>query len=456
MAASAPPRFHSHPLPSCWSASGADDSGTCWQLALECGGDGVWDWNIQNGKVFYGPRFNALFGYDDGGFGDDSEAFVNHVHPDDIGRLRQHLSAHFANEDTPFCCDLRMRDSNYEYRWTQVRGQLIERSADGQPARILGTLRDISQWRQDEAVLKAQLAETVHLNQQLEGAQVQLVQSEKLAAIGQLAAGVAHELKTPIGFVSTNFGTLERNVGDMLSLIAAYHAVAASDDPAQALAAAEAQYVAADIGYLREDLPALFAESRDGLDRVQRIVRDLKDFSRVGEQEWQFADLHRGLDSTINILRYEIKHKAEVIREYGELPEVWCVPSMINQVFLNLLANAAQAIEHQGTITVVTAVEGDKVLIRITDTGSGIPPDILNRIFAPFFTTKGAGKGTGLGLSLAQDIIRQHHGRLFATSVPGQGSTFTIELPLSELQPSAPQPGSAPDTLKPADNGNIT
>ena len=168
----------------------------------------------------------------------------------------------------------------------------------------------------------------------------------------------------------------------------------------------------------------------------------------MGEQDWQFADLHRGLDSTINILRYEIKHKAEVIREYGELPEVWCVPSMINQVFLNLLANAAQAIETQGTITVVTAVEGDKVLIRIADTGSGIPPDILNRIFVPFFTTKAAGKGTGLGLSLAQDIIRQHHGRLFATSVPGQGSTFTIELPLTELQP--------PDTLRPADTGTNT
>ncbi|PLX73352.1 MAG: PAS domain-containing sensor histidine kinase [Azoarcus sp.] len=445
MAASAPPRLLPPPLPSCWLASGADTSEACWQLALECGGDGVWDWNIGDGKVFYGPRFNALLGYDNGGFGDDSEAFVNHVHPDDIGRLRQHLRAHFRDEGTPFCCDLRMRDPNYGYRWMQVRGQLIERNADGEPARILGTLRDISQWRQDEAVLKAQLAETVRLNQQLEGAQVQLVQSEKLAAIGQLAAGVAHELKTPIGFVSTNFGTLERNVGDMLGLIAAYHATAASDDPAQALAAAEAQYVAADIDYLREDLPALFAESRDGLDRVQRIARDLKDFSRVGEQDWQFADLHRGLDSTINILRYEIKHKAEVIREYGELPEVWCVPSMINQVFLNLLANAAQAIETQGTITVVTAVEGDKVLIRIADTGSGIPPDILNRIFVPFFTTKAAGKGTGLGLSLAQDIIRQHHGRLFATSVPGQGSTFTIELPLTELQP--------PDTLRPADTG---
>lgn len=448
MAASAPPRLLPPPLPSCWLASGADTSGACWQLALECGGDGVWDWNIGDGKVFYGPRFNALLGYDDGGFGDDSEAFVNHVHPDDIGRLRQHLRAHFRDESTPFCCDLRMRDPNYAYRWMQVRGQLIERNAEGEPARILGTLRDISQWRQDEAILKAQLAETVNLNKQLEGAQVQLVQSEKLAAIGQLAAGVAHELKTPIGFVSTNFGTLERSVGDMLGVIAAYHAAASSDDPAQALAAAEVQYVAADIDYLREDLPDLFAESRDGLDRVQRIVRDLKDFSRVGEQDWQFADLHRGLDSTINILRYEIKHKAEVIREYGELPEVWCVPSMINQVFLNLLANAAQAIETQGTITVVTAVEGDKVLIRITDTGSGIPPDILNRIFAPFFTTKGAGKGTGLGLSLAQDIVRQHHGRLFATSVPGQGSTFTIELPLTELQP--------PDPLKPADTGNNT
>jgi len=455
MAASESPRFFP-PLPPCWSATGTDAPGAGWQLALECGGDGVWDWNLLDSKVFYGPRFNALLGYDDGGFGDDSDAFVKHVHPDDRGRLRQHLNAHFDNEGTPFCCDLRMRNVDYVYRWMQVRGQLVERSADGEPARIIGTLHDIDQWRHDEAVLKEQLAATVSLNQQLEGAQVQLVQSEKLAAIGQLAAGVAHELKTPIGFVGSNFGTLERNVDDMLALIAAYHEAASSPDPATALQAAEARYVAADIDYLREDLPALFAESHDGFDRVQRIVRDLKDFSRVGEQEWQFADLHRGLDSTINILRYEIKNKADVVLEYGELPQVWCVPSMINQVFLNLLANAAQAIEKKGTITVATGVEDGKVLIRVTDTGSGIQPDILDRIFTPFFTTKAAGKGTGLGLSLAQEIIRKHRGRLSATSVPGQGSTFTIELPLSDLQALSTHPDAGSDTTTPDDPGTNT
>ncbi|MBR0564496.1 PAS domain-containing sensor histidine kinase [Azoarcus sp. L1K30] len=426
------------PLPQCWSHNRPDG---CWQLALESGGDGVYDWNILSEEVFFGPRFNALLGFVGESIGHRGEDFRNRVHPDDNSRLNQRVSEHCANVAVPWRCDLRLRNRAGEYQWVEMRGAVVEHDADGRPARMIGTLRDIDTRYHDDFLIKQQLAATAQLNQQLEGAQVQLVQSEKLAAIGQLAAGVAHELKTPIGFVGTNFGTLERYAGSMLSVLDAYRSASSAADPASALAAADALYAKADIDYLRTDLPDLFAESRDGLDRVQRIVRDLKDFSRVGEQEWQFADLHQGLDSTINILRYEIKHKAVVERRYGDLPKVWCVPSMVNQVFLNLLANAAQAIENQGVITVESAVEDDCAVIRIADTGSGMTPEVLSRIFEPFFTTKGAGKGTGLGLSLAQDIVHQHRGRLWATSTPGQGSTFSMVLPLSGLQsldPAAP------------------
>lgn len=422
------------PLPACWSPPGQGDGDACWQLALECGGDGAWDWNIRSGAAFFGPRFNALLGFAANELGADQTAFSARVHPDDRARLSRSLQTHFAADATPMRCDLRVRCKQGDYQWMQLNGSLVERTPEGAPARMVGILRDISAWHEDENVIKSQLVEAVQLNTLLEGAQVQLVQSEKLAAIGQLAAGVAHELKTPIGFVNSNFGALERYAGDLLKVLEGYRGVSTAADPKAALAIADASYAAAEVDYIREDLSALFAESRDGLERVQRIVRDLKDFSRVGEQEWQFADLHQGLDSTINILRYEIKHKAVVERRYGDLPKVWCVPSMLNQVFLNLLANAAQAIEDQGTITVESAVEGDKVVIRISDTGCGMTPDVLERIFTAFFTTKGAGKGTGLGLSLAQDIVQQHHGQISAVSTPGQGSTFTIELPINRLK----------------------
>lgn len=428
--------------PEGWLRPHPDGMADAWRLALECAGDGAWDWNIAAGTIVCGPRFKAMLGYADDELGTSCDELLVRVHPDDLPRLRGGVAAHFEREDRPFGCDLRIRNRDDEYLWMQVRGRLVERDAEGHPVRMVGTQRDISQARQAETVLQQQLAETVRLNRQLEGAQVQLVQSEKLAAIGQLAAGVAHEMNTPLGFVSSNFSTLERYVSQLFAVLEAYRAATAEGEER---AEAEAIYRVADIDFLRDDLPSLLAETRDGLDRVQRIVRDLKDFSRVGEQEWQFTDLHRGLDSTLNILRYEIKNKAEVVRRYGDLPEVWCVPSMINQVFLNLLANATQAIETHGTITVHTAIEADNVVIRIDDTGSGIAPEHLGRIFDPFFTTKPAGKGTGLGLSLAQDIVLQHHGRLSATTVHGQGSTFTIELPLTTL--------SRMETLASTDSG---
>lgn len=414
----------------------------CWQLALEYGGDGAWDWNIVSGAVFYGPRFKAMLGHDQvtgAGFLDD---FLNDVHPDDQRRFHERIEHHFTHEDEAFCCDLRVRHQDGDYRWMQLRGQLVERDAQGLPCRMVGTQRDISQMRHAEASLQQQLAETVRLNQQLEGAQVQLVQSEKLAAVGQLAAGVAHEMNTPLGFVSSNFGTLERYARQLLNAVEAYRAAADELADHDGFADADACYRAADIEFLREDLPALFAETREGLDRVHRIVRDLKDFARIGEQEWQFADLHQGLDSTLNILRYEIKHKAEVVREYGDLPVVWCVPSMLNQVFLNLLVNAVHAIPATGTITVRTRVVADHVCIDIADTGCGIAAEHLDHIFEPFFTTKEAGKGTGLGLSLAQDIITRHHGQIRVSSVEGHGTTFTIELPLTTLNQAAMQTGN--------------
>ncbi len=271
------------------------------------------------------------------------------------------------------------------------------------------------------------------LNRELEEAQNQLLQSEKMASIGQLAAGVAHEINNPIGYVYSNLGTLEKYVRDTFGMIDLYEqAEATIADPAMR-ATLRAARDKLDIAFLKEDLRDLMTESKDGITRVKQIVQNLKDFSHVdAADEWHMSDLRRGLESTLNIVNNEIKYKADVIREYGELPEVECLSSQLNQVFMNLLVNAAHAIEERGTITVRSGHQNDGVWVSVTDTGHGIAPEHLKKIFDPFFTTKPIGKGTGLGLSLSYGIIQKHHGRIEVQSEIGKGTTFTVYLPIRQ------------------------
>lgn len=269
------------------------------------------------------------------------------------------------------------------------------------------------------------------LIKKLEEAHSQLLQSEKLASIGQLAAGVAHEINNPIGFVNSNLGTLKTYVDDLLQIIdtfrAGEHLLAA--DPALSARLEEVRRKA-DLDYLRDDIVILIAESIEGTTRVRRIVQDLRDFSRVDSAEWQWADLHAGLESTLNMVWNEIKYKADVVREFGALPMVECRPGQLNQVFMNMLVNAAQAINGKGVITLRSGCVDDHVWISISDTGNGIPEEMLTRIFDPFFTTKPVGKGTGLGLSVSYGIITKHGGRIEVQSEVGKGSTFKVWLPV--------------------------
>jgi signal transduction histidine kinase len=273
------------------------------------------------------------------------------------------------------------------------------------------------------------------MNASLEDAQNQVIQSEKLASIGQISAGVAHEINNPVGFVLSNLGSLETYVAQLCELLVAYtEAEDAMPAPLpEPLARARALRVTKDFDFLRGDIVALMAESRDGLLRVKRIVQDLRDFSRGGfDESWQLIDLHAALDSTLNIVRNEIKYKATIVRNYGELPEIECLPSRLNQVFLNLLVNAGQAIDANGTITLTTGTRGAEAWIRIADTGSGISAEHVNRIFEPFFTTKPVGQGTGLGLSVSYSIVHKHGGRIEVESEVGRGTSFTVRLPLRQ------------------------
>ncbi len=319
------------------------------------------------------------------------------------------------------------RDSADRQFWVAVNLQAFKL---GKGRRVLAVVHDIDSRKQAEENLKRALAEAKALNSKLAEAQSQLLQSEKMASIGQLAAGVAHELNNPIGFVSSNLATLERYLQDIFAITTAYEAAEAADAGCPRLDTVHAIKHDRDFDFIKTDIVQLMAESKDGLARVAKIVRDLKDFSRAGEAELQWADLHQGLDSTLNIVWNELKYKCTVIKEYGELPPVRCVLSQLNQVFMNLLVNAAHAIPEKGQITVRTGLRGDEVFVAVADTGTGIAPENLNRLFDPFFTTKPVGKGTGLGLSLAYSIVKKHQGRIEVESAVGEGTTFTVWLPI--------------------------
>ncbi|MEO5765272.1 MAG: ATP-binding protein [Casimicrobiaceae bacterium] len=277
------------------------------------------------------------------------------------------------------------------------------------------------------------------MNSLLEDAQNQVIQSDKLASIGQIAAGVAHEINNPVGYVLSNVGTLESYVASLFDLVDAYVDVEERTPPPLPGYFARVRELRGqtDVPFLREDIRSLLSESRDGLLRVKRIVQDLKDFSRGGAAEsWERVDLHAALDSTLNIVRNELKHKVRIERRYGVVPEIECLPSRLNQVFLNLLVNAGQAIDGQGTVTLTTACNAEEAWVVVEDTGGGIAPEHRKRIFEPFFTTKPVGQGTGLGLSVSYSIVRKHGGRIEVESAPGKGTRFTVFLPLSQTQQS--------------------
>jgi|GEM_PF-2254580 len=265
----------------------------------------------------------------------------------------------------------------------------------------------------------SQLNEEMHaMNAQLHATQQQLLQSEKMASIGQLAAGVAHEINNPVGYVCSNISTLQAYVDELLTVVR--HLRGKGDGPEPHC----------DIDFLEEDIPQLMSETREGLDRVKKIVQDLKDFSHVDKSDdWEEANLVKGLESTLNIVQNEVKYKASVVKDLVPLPDVPCLPTQLNQVFMNLLVNAAQAIPDKGTITLRSGFDDARVWVEVTDDGCGMPAEVQARIFEPFYTTKPVGKGTGLGLSVSYSIVQKHNGKILLKSAPGQGTSFRVVLP---------------------------
>lgn len=301
---------------------------------------------------------------------------------------------------------------------------------------VVQDVTELASYFQAEQQLSARLeqegAALKVLNEKLSMAQSQLLQSEKMAAIGQLAAGVAHEINNPIGFISSNLQTLQDYAARLLKLTAFYEKIVSKTGNETFLALQRDTQQRLQFDFVRTDLPELLSESIDGIDRVAEIVKNLKAFSHVDNAQWQPANLVEGLESTLKIAANQLKYHVEIHRDYAaDLPDVYCQPNQINQVLLNLLVNAAQAMDHKGHLYLRAWQQEQSVCIEVRDSGPGIAPEHMSRLFEPFFTTKAVGSGTGLGLSLSYSIVKKHQGNIQVQSPPGEGASFIVCLPIA-------------------------
>ncbi len=273
-------------------------------------------------------------------------------------------------------------------------------------------------------------------NEKLRSNQAQLVHSEKMASVGQLAAGIAHEINNPVGFVKSNIGMLNDYVGIFKNLLGEYAQLADGvrqgpvNGQADVLERIDRIVQDENLDFVLGDVDNLLSESLTGADRVREIAQSLKSFARLDEAEMQEADLNEGLQVTLRMISNEIKYHCTVHEDLQPLPKILCYPGQLNQVFMNLIVNASQAIQDQGEIAIETRELEDEVLVRISDTGEGIPKKNIPKLFNPFFTTKPIGEGTGLGLSVSYGIIKRHNGRIEVESELGAGTTFSIYLPI--------------------------
>ena len=354
-------------------------------------------------------------------------------HPDELD-LADHVLAQFLqNPNKPVSAEFRMRHKNGSWRTMQMTGRnLLDNPAVGG---IVVSLRDVTENRNAEQLLEEYrhnlenkvLDRTRALNeknqalqdalQQLQATQQELILHSKMASLGSLVAGVAHEVNNPIGAVNSAADVSTRCIDRLLKLVESSRSL-------DELRGNEA------FRQLVEMLKENHRITVTAGNRIAKIVRSLKNFARLDEAEFQKADLHEGLDSTLTLVHHELRNRAIVLKDYGNLPLVYCSPNQLNQVFMNLFINASQAIDGKGEIRIRTRADDAKVCIQIADNGKGILPEHLTKIFDPGFTTKGTGVGTGLGLSICYNIIQKHKGNITVESEPGKGTEFSITLPI--------------------------
>ena len=324
--------------------------------------------------------------------------------------------------------DFAIHDSVADFLFLlQTKGKLMDELTEQQEK-----LKDALREKEAIAALAEARAKTVEQTlENLQRTQSQLIQAEKMSGLGQMMAGIAHEVNNPLNFINGNLSHIDSYVQDLLTLLNLYQKHFPQATPEITDYTEEI-----DLEFLQNDLPRLVSSLQMGGHRIQDIILSLRNFSRLDEAEQKDVDLHEGIDSTLLILNHKLKPDIEVVRDYGYLPKILCYPAQLNQVFMNILSNAADALLETDIkskqIVIQTSLNNSKqVCIRIQDNGSGIPPEIKEKIFTPFFTTKPIGKGTGLGLSISYQIIEKHEGTIEVISELGKGTEFIIKIPIS-------------------------
>lgn len=418
------------------------------QMALSGSDLGLWDWQLITGDIYFNPQWKAMLGYAEDEIDDNFQAFEQLVHPEDLSRVKAVLKAYIDRLIPIYEVEFRMRCKTGEWKWILSRGKVFEWDEAGNPVRMTGTHRDISDRRQAEDALRESEARERKKAYQLELAlcelkntQAQLVQTKKMASLGQLVAGIAHEINNPIGFIAGNVSFAHQYGRDLLKLIDLYQ-----QHYPHPVAQIQEQMEAVELDFLRTDFPKALNSIREGVVRVQDIVRSLQHFSHLNEAQMKTTDLHQGLESTLILLQNRLNKKPnrsaiEVNKQLSRLPKVECYPGQLNQVFINILGNAIEALDEKSQqndsfipqirISTEIAELNSTVIIRISDNGLGIPAHLQEHLFEPFFTTKPVGQGTGLGLAVSYQIIEKHKGKITCNSQVGIGTEFVIEIPIT-------------------------
>jgi len=372
--------------------------------------------------LYVSPQVEEFLGFTQSDYARNPDIWRERLHPEDRDRVLAALAA-CHQSGKPFACEYRMIARDGRVVWFRDEAVIV-RDHEGNPSYLLGVMLDITRTRELER---------------------QLAQATRLEAIGRLAAGIAHEINTPAQYIGDNLRFLRDAFSSLLRVFASCERIleaATAGGVAHDLLDELRQAVEeADLGYLREEIPAALKEALRGVDQIARIVLSVKEFSRPVRRKRVETDINRAIETTLTVSRNEWKYVADVVKDLGpDLPRVLTYPGELNQALLNLIVNAAQAIgevtdggrARKGTITIKTSKEGGHAVIRITDTGPGIPPEVADKVFEPFFTTKEPGKGTGQGLAIAHDaIVDKIGGQISFETTPGSGTTFTIRLPLS-------------------------
>jgi signal transduction histidine kinase len=366
-------------------------------------------------KVILSPYYDEdgnLHGMLTGGVSTEKKAYYDEISEELIPSFMvftQQMSAMLQNFEAKKNLDLKVQERTAQVMKQKQKIEEINEELQRQKEELQKTLENLKQ------------------------AQSQLVQSEKMASLGQLVAGIAHEINNPVNFISAGVDSLSTNLEEIRQVLDIYHKVTTANVK-EKLKEIEELKVKVEYKEAIREINKLIESIKNGTNRTTEIVRGLRTFSRLDEDILKIADIHEGLDSTLILLHNKYKNRIEIVRKYGDIPQVECYPGQLNQVFMNILSNAVDAIDEKGTITISTSISYRFIKVSIKDTGQGIPENIREKIFDPFFTTKGVGKGTGLGLSITQSIIEKHKGSINVKSKDGKGTEFIISLPVNQTK----------------------